>query len=214
VQGLENDRRHLDGLHAWFRWEEDHPGFCGRRALPLPCNVIDRRDAIRMFRRLIIDGFEQGPGLCGGETMPNPADLKSAGHLLPITARPGWLEPLTDEADAPTAGGCHPASCTARWNATAVMRADPNDTIYQFDASALQSPAPRLRRSKVPVFWINSAMISSIHRASEPRSACGRNCDARFVLVLLADQTRGHGTHHLPSSWKDGSGAVFLEDYP
>jgi homoserine O-acetyltransferase len=85
----------------------------------------------------------------------------------------------------------------ARFRAT-----DANDMLYQFDASRDYDPSPFLERITAPVLAINSAddlvnppELGFMERLM-PRVKRGR-----YVLIPTSQQTRGHGTHTMPSVW-------------
>jgi homoserine O-acetyltransferase len=74
--------------------------------------------------------------------------------------------------------------------------------IWYFDASREYDPSKHLDRIKAPILHINSAddfvnppELNNV----EPYTAKLKN--ARFVLLPITEQTRGHGTHSLPAIW-------------
>jgi homoserine O-acetyltransferase len=86
--------------------------------------------------------------------------------------------------------------------------------LYQFDASRTYDPNHDLEKVTAPVLQINSAddfvnppELDLMSRLM-PRVKQGK-----FILLPITDQTRGHGTHSLPSVWK-GYLAEFLKDLP
>lgn len=81
---------------------------------------------------------------------------------------------------------------------------DPNDTIYQFDASRTYNPAPNLSEITVPVLWINSADdFINPPGLGDPEALAAEMPNARFVLIPASEETRGHGTHTAAAIWKD-----------
>jgi homoserine O-acetyltransferase len=211
VHGLEMIVGTSMGCMHGFVWGENHPGFA-RRLVPLACNVIEIAGRNRMFRQMIIDGFEQDPAYAGGD-YADPADLKTGQAIYANTLILAGSNPYRMQADAPTREAAIDQlhSTMERYRGHA---ADPNDTIYQFDASRFYNPAPRLSEIKVPVLWINSAddFINPLG-LGDPEVLAADMPNARFVLVPASDQTRGHGTHTWPVFWKDDL-ARFLSDYP
>jgi homoserine O-acetyltransferase len=211
VQGLDMIVGTSMGCMHGFVWGENHPGFA-RRLVPLACNVIEIAGRNRMFRQMIIDGFEQDPAYAGGD-YADPADLKTGQAIYANTLVLAGSNPYRMQADAPTrqAAVDQLHSTLERYRAHA---ADPNDTIYQFDASRNYNPAPRLSEIRVPVLWINSADdFINPPGLGDPEAVAAAMPDARFVLVPATDQTRGHGTHTWPIFWKDDL-ARFLADNP
>lgn len=80
--------------------------------------------------------------------------------------------------------------------------ADPNNTIYPFDASQNYNPAPRLSKIEVAVLWINSADDFINPPGPGDAQALGAQMpNARFVLVPATAETRGHGTQTFPVIW-------------
>lgn len=211
VQGLDMIVGTSMGCMHGFVWGENHPGFA-RRLVPLACNVIEIAGRNRMFRQMIIDGFEQDPAYAGGD-YADPADLKTGQVIYANTLVLAGSNPYRMQTDAPTrqAAVDQLHSTMERF---AAHPADPNDTIYQFDASRNYNPAPRLSEIRVPVLWINSADdFINPPGLGDPEAVAAAMPNARFVLVPATDQTRGHGTHTWPIFWKDGL-AQFLADNP
>lgn len=197
-------------MHS-FVWGETYPGFA-RRLVPLACNAIEIAGRNRMFRQMIIDGFEQDPAYNGGN-YADAADLKTGVAIWANTLILAGSNPYRLQADAPTREDAVDLlhGTVARYTSSP---ADPNDTIYQFDASRTYNPAPRLSEIEVPVLWINSADdFINPPGLGDPEALAAEMPNARFVLVPATAETRGHGTHTYPVFWKDDL-AAFLADYP
>ena len=211
VDGLEMIVGTSMGCMHGFVWGETYPGFA-RRLVPLACNAIEIAGRNRMFRQMIIDGFEQDPDYNDG----NYADATDLETGLAIWANALILagsNPYRLQADAPTREDAVEQlhSTIERYLSNP---ADPNDTIYQFDASRTYNPAPRLSEIEVPVLWINSADdFINPPGLGDPEALAARMPNARFVLVPATEETRGHGTHTYPVFWKDDL-AAFLADNP
>ncbi|MCA8897758.1 MAG: alpha/beta fold hydrolase [Hyphomonas sp.] len=211
VQGLEMIVGTSMGCMHSFVWGETHPGFA-RRLVPLACNVIEIAGRNRMFRQMIIDGFRNDPAYAGGE-YADPGDLGMGQTIFANTLVLAGSNPYRAQAEAPT---CKQAAeqlhgVVERYRAHPV---DPNDTIYQFDASRNYDPAPRLAEINVPVLWINSADdFINPPGLGDPEAAAAGMPNARFVLVPASEETHGHGTHSWPVFWKDDL-ARFLADNP
>ena len=211
VHGLEMIVGTSMGCMHGFVWGETHPGFA-RRLVPLACNVIEIAGRNRMFRQMIIDGFEQDPAYDGGN-YADAADLKTGVAIWANTLVLAGGNPYRMQADAPTRAAAVEQlhDTIARYTS---HPADPNDTIYQFDASRNYNPAPRLSEIEVPVLWINSADdFINPPGLGDPEALAAEMPKARFVLVPASDQTRGHGTHTWPVFWKDDL-QQFLADNP
>ncbi|MEH6696726.1 MAG: alpha/beta fold hydrolase [Hyphomonas sp.] len=211
VQGLEMIVGTSMGCMQGFVWGEEHPGFA-RRLVPLACNVIEIAGRNRMFRQMIIDGFEQDPAYAGGD-YADAADLKTGQAIYANALILAGSNPYRMQAGAPTREAAIEQlhSTLERYGARA---ADPNDTIYQFDASRNYNPAPRLSEITVPVLWINSADdFINPPGLGDPEARAAEMPNARFVLVPASEETRGHGTHTWPVFWKDEL-VNFLADNP
>lgn len=211
VQGLEMILGTSMGCMQGFVWGEEHPGFA-RRLVPLACNVIEIAGRNRMFRQMIIDGFEQDPAYAGGN-YADAADLKRGVATWANTLVLAGGNPYRLQAEAPTreAAVDQLHSTLERYSA---HPADPNDTIYQFDASRNYNPAPRLSEITVPVLWINSADdFINPPGLGDPEARAAEMPNARFVLVPASEETRGHGTHTWPVFWKHEL-VQFLADNP
>lgn len=197
-------------MHS-FVWGPDYPGFV-RRFVPLACNAIEIAGRNRIFRQIIIDGFEGDPAYDSGN-YAYPADVKlgqvTYAHMRLLVGP----NPYRMQAEAPT-----------REQSVDVLRgvteralanpADPNDTIYQFDSSRNYDPAARLSEIAAPVLWINSADdFINPPSLGNPEAMARSMPNARFVLIPASPETRGHGTHTYPEFWKKEL-AAFLLQFP
>jgi homoserine O-acetyltransferase len=114
-----------------------------------------------------------------------------------------WLmgtAPLVQQRQAPTRDAAD--SVIRAYVDGRVGSTDANDFLYQFDASSDYNPAPFLEKIRVPVLHINSAD----DEVNPPELGLAERLDARmpqarFILLPISEQTRGHGTHSLPSIW-------------
>ena len=187
-------------MHS-FVWGETYPGFV-EKLVPLACNATEIAGRNRAFRQMIIDGYEQDPAYDGGN-YANAGDLvtgqKIAGSMLMLAG----ANPYRLQADAPTREA---AADYAREYMDAFLAnpRDPNDTIYQFDASRDYDPSGRLGEIEVPVLWINSADdFINPPGLGDPEALAARMPNARFMLIPESADTFGHGTHTHPEFWKD-----------
>ena len=199
------------GCMHGFVWGETHPGFA-RRLVPLACNVIEIAGRNRMFRQMAIDGFENDPAYAGGN-YADPGDLTMGQTIFANTLVLAGSNPYRLQAEAPTreAAVDQLHKTVERYRTHPV---DPNDTIYQFDASRDYNPAARLSDIGVPVLWINSADdFINPPGLGDPEKAAAEMPNATFVLVPASAETHGHGTHTWPVFWKDKL-AQFLADNP
>jgi homoserine O-acetyltransferase len=120
--------------------------------------------------------------------------------------------PLQLQQQAPTRDSAE--SYIARWMAQRLASTDANDFLLQFEASRDYDPSPHLERITAPVLAINSAddLVNPPELGLMER-LMPRVRQARYVLLPITDQTRGHGTHSLPAIWQ-GELAAFLQTLP
>ena len=79
---------------------------------------------------------------------------------------------------------------------------DANDMIFYMNASRNYDPSPHLDHITVPVLWINITGDYINHpNLASPKMILMPH--ARFILLPISDQTRGHGTHTVAAVWKD-----------
>ena len=80
---------------------------------------------------------------------------------------------------------------------------DANDFLYQVNASRNYDPSPQLEKVTAHVMYINSAddFINPPELGIADREI-KRVKNARFVLLPISDETRGHGTHTRAAVWK------------
>lgn len=193
-------------MHGWV-WGYTYPDFVDG-IVPLACAPAAIVGRNRMMRKMIIDDIRNDPAYNGGEYTQQPHGIWYANQLLfMMTSAPlvqHRMAPTRDAADSSIT-----AYLQARTRAT-----DANDMIYQFDASRDYDPSPHLAQIAAPVLAINSAddlvnppELGIVERLM-PQVAKGK-----FVLLPITPQTRGHGTHSLPSVW-GGYLAEFLKTLP
>ena len=193
-------------MHAWV-WGERYPDFVDG-LVPLACAPTQIAGRNRMIRRMIMDFIQKDPGYNGGDYEAQPAGLKQAmGMLFIMTSAPKVQHrqaPTRDKADS---------SIRAYLDANTRGK-DANDVWYQFNASSAYDPSPDLEKIKARVLAINSAddfVNPPELEIVEPLVKRVKN--ARFVLLPITDQTRGHGTHSQPVVWKNYL-AEFLKSLP
>lgn len=199
------------GCMQSFVWGPAYPGFV-RRYVPLACNAIPIAGRNRMFRQIVIDGFRNDPAYNGGNYV-DPAALKQGQATFTNMSLIAGSNPYRMQAEAPTLEAAQAllAASKARLLARA---ADPNDTIYQYDASRSYNPAPRLSEITDPVLWINSADdFINPPGLGTPEELAKRIPKARFVLIPASAETYGHGSHSRPQLWMEHL-RRFLEEHP
>jgi len=193
-------------MHAWV-WGERYPDFVDG-LVPLACAPTQIAGRNRMIRTMIMDFIRNDPGYNGGDYETQPAGLHQAmGMLFIMTSAPKVQHrqaPTRDQADS---------SIRAYLDANTRGK-DANDVWYQFNASSTYDPSPDLEKIKARVLAINSAddfVNPPELQIVEPLIKRVKN--ARFILLPITDQTRGHGTHSQPVIWKNYL-AEFLKSLP
>ena len=187
-------------MHS-FVWAINHPGFVDR-FVALACNAIEIAGLNRMTRKMVIDGFKDDPAYREG-AYETPGDLHLGQRIFANTAMIVAANPYRLHAETPS-GEASDQRLDALIERRQANPVDPNDTIYQFDASRNYNPAPRLAEIQAPFLWINSADdFINPPGLGEPESLAARMPNARFVLIPASAETRGHGTHSAPRFWKD-----------
>ena len=182
-------------MHA-FTWGWMFPGFADALA-PMACAPTQIAGRNRMMRTMAMDAIRQDPEWKGGDyATPPRAGVRSAIHILYLMG----TAPLLQHRQAPTRDAAD--SVIRAYVDTRIAGTDANDFLYQFDASSDYDPSPYLEKIRVPVLHINSAD----DEVNPPELGLAERLDARmpharFVLLPISDQTRGHGTHSLPGIW-------------
>ena len=197
-------------MHS-FVWGPTHPDFV-RKYVPLACNAVEIAGRNRLMRQIIIDGFRSDPAYDDGN-YSDPADLSIGQAIRRDVLLLAGSNPYRQAAELPTR-----ASVEAYYEQTREVfennPVDPNDTIYQFDASRHYNPAARLHEITAPVLWINSADdFINPPGLGNPTALASTMPNARFVLIPPSPETYGHGTHSYPDLWMDEL-LRFLEENP
>jgi len=75
--------------------------------------------------------------------------------------------------------------------------------MYAVNASRNYDPSPQLEKITAPVMYINSAddFINPPELGMAEREI-KKVKNARFILLPISDETRGHGTHTKAVMWK------------
>lgn len=187
----------MGGMHTWV-WGETYPEFMDA-LMPLASLPVEIAGRNRIWRLMAMDAIRDDPEWLEGEYKTEPVrGLTSAENILLIfgSAPLQWqkLSPTRDAADA---------FYKERVKA-AVAKLDANDLLYQLAASREYNPAPKLETIKAPLVAINSAddqinppELGLIEREIKHVK------NGRFIMLPISDQTRGHGTHTLPTIWQE-----------
>jgi homoserine O-acetyltransferase len=185
------------GCMQSFVWGETYPGFADALA-PFACLPVQIAGRNRMMRYMAIEAVKQDPAWMEGEYKIEPIQgLRTASEMIMIMGS----SPLQMQKQAPTRDLAEKYVDDFFKRALSV---DANDLIYYVNASRNYDPSPRLDKITTPVLWINSAddFINPPELGIAEREV-KRISSARFVLIPISDETRGHGTHTVAAVWKD-----------
>jgi homoserine O-acetyltransferase len=165
--------------------------------MPLASQPIEIAGRNRELRTMIINAIEMDPAWKGGDyTTPPTYGLTCALYVMSFMTS----SPMQLQKQYPTRESVDEMVKTSFPQRAA--RQDANDMIYAYDASRLYNPDPDLGKIKAPLLAINSAD----DQVNPPELGIGEReikkvAHGKFVLIPISDQTRGHGTHSLPSVW-------------
>jgi homoserine O-acetyltransferase/O-succinyltransferase len=203
----------LDGLHVdhlrlilgtsmgcmqSFVWGETYPDFTDA-LMPLACLPVPLAGRNRMMRYMAIENIENDPAWKNGDYTTEPTEgLRTANEMLLIMGS----APLVMQKQFPTRAAAETFVDT--YLSRTASSTDANNLIYYVNASRNYDPSPHLDRIKVPVMWINSADdFINPPELGIAEKLVHNMPNAKFVLLPITDQTRGHGTHTIASIWQN-----------
>ncbi len=188
-------------MHAWV-FGYTYPALADG-LVPLACLPTQLAGRNRMIRRMMMDDILDSPDYNGGEYTAQPLGLRAAlGQLYIMSSAP-----LVQQKAAPTRDK---ADTIIRAYINAGMKTtDANDMLYYFAASRNYDPSSHLAAVTAPVLAINSAddFVNPPELGIEEKLITQVK-NAKFVMIPISDQTRGHGTHTLPAVWGN-----YLKDF-
>ena len=200
------DRMHIDhlrlilgtsmGCMQSFVWGETYPDFMDALA-PFACLPVEIAGRNRMMRYMAIQGIKLDPAWNNGDYTTQPTEgVRLADSLILVMGS----APLVMQKQAPTRQAAE-QFVDRYWARPAP---DANDMIYYLNASRNYDPSPRLETITDPVLWINSADdYINPPELGIAETLVKRIPHARFILIPISDQTRGHGTHTAAAVWKN-----------
>ena len=214
----------LDGLHVdhlrlilgtsmgcmqSFVWGETYPEFSDA-LMPLACLPVQLAGRNRMMRYMAIENIERDPAWNHGDYTTEPTEgLRTANEMIFIMGS----APLVMQTNFPTRQQSEDYVDKTLARMTAAT--DANNLIYYVNASRNYDPSPHLDRIKVPVLWINSADdFINPPELGIAEKLVHTMPNAKFVLLPITDQTRGHGTHTIASIWQDYLIQLLKESIP
>ena len=183
-------------MHS-FVWGETYPDFMDA-LMPLACQPVQIAGRNRVWRKMVMDAIRNDPEWKGGEYSAQPQQaLRTALDLLLIAgSAPLYMQktlPTRDAAD----------KYLDDYFKTRVTELDANDLLYAVNASRNYDPSPNLEKITAPVMYINSTDdFINPPELGMAATEIKRVKNARFVLIPISDETRGHGTHTKAVVWK------------
>jgi homoserine O-acetyltransferase len=192
-----------------FVWGETHPDFMDALA-PFACLPVEIAGRNRMMRYMAIQDIKLDPAWQGGEYKTEPADgLRGANEVLLVMGS----APLVAQKQAPTRQAAE--EYVDKYLARTMASTDANDMIFYLNASRNYNPEAKLETIKAPVLWIDSADdYINPPELGIAKQEVKKIPHARFILLPISDQTRGHGTHTAAAIWKDYLGEFMRETEP
>ncbi len=183
-------------MHS-FVWGGTYPDFMDA-LMPLACQPVQIAGRNRIWRKMVMDAIRNDPEWKSGDYSEEPKQaLRTALDLLLIAgSAPLYMQktlPTRDAAD----------KYLDDYFKTRLAGLDANDLLYQVNASRNYDPPPSLEKITAQVMYINSAddFINPPELGIADREI-KRVKNARFVLLPISDETRGHGTHTRAAVWK------------
>ena len=188
-------------MHAWA-WGYTYPTFVDG-LVPLACAPTQLAGRNRMIRTMIMDDITGDPGYNGGEYTVQPHGLRAAiGQLYIMSSAP-----LVQHKQAPTRDKAD--TVIRAYIDNAMKTTDANNMLYYFNASRNYDPSSHLEQITTPILAINSADdFVNPPELGIVEKLITRVKNAKFVMIPISDQTRGHGTHSIPAVWGN-----YLKDF-
>jgi len=183
-------------MHS-FVWGETYPNFMDA-LMPLACQPVAVAGRNRIWRKMVMDAIRNDPEWKGGEYSTEPQQaLRTALDFLLIAGS----APLQMQKSLPTRDAAD--KYLDDYFKARLAGLDANDFLYQVNASRNYDPSPQLEKITAPVMYINSAddFINPPELDIADRES-KRLKSARFILIPISDEKRGHGTHTRAVVWK------------
>lgn len=183
-------------MHS-FVWGETYPDFMDA-LMPLACLPVEIAGRNRIWRKMTMDAIRNDPEWKGGEYSSEPQQaLRTVLDLLLIAgSAPLYMQksyPTRDAADKELDD----------YFRARLAALDANDFLYQVNSSRNYDPSTHLEKITAPMMYINSAddFINPPELGIAEREI-KKVKNGRFVLLPIAEETRGHGTHTRAAVWK------------
>lgn len=183
-------------MHS-FVWGETYPDFVDA-LMPMACQPVQIAGRNRVWRKMVTDAIRNDPEWKGGDYSAEPQQaLRTALDLLLIAGS----APLYMQKSLPTRDAAD--KYLDDYFKTRMAGLDANDLLYAVNASRNYDPSGQLEKIKAQVMFINSAddFINPPELGNAEREI-KKVKNARFILLPISDETRGHGTHTRAVVWK------------
>jgi homoserine O-acetyltransferase/O-succinyltransferase len=185
----------MGGMQAWL-WATKYPSFMDA-LVPMACLPVAMSGRNHMLRRMLTQAIRNDPDWKGGDYTVQPPNMQR--HLLTYgLATIGGNVALYKQAPNYRKGDEFIAQRLA-----VPFRGDANDTLYQWESSADYDPSLGLERVRAMVLAINA--VDDERNPPElgvMEDAMKRLKNARYVLLPLGPDSRGHGTTGQAKLWK------------
>ena len=185
----------MGAMHCWV-WGEMYPDFVDG-LVPLASAPTEIAGRNRVMRQMIMDSITKDPAWKNGDYTEQPKQglIGALNLLMMMTSSPlQWHKsgPTREAADT-----WYEGQIESRLKTT-----DANDMLYYYNASRLYNPAPNLEKITAAVLAINSADdVVNPPELGLMEKLMPRVKRGRYILIPTSEQTRGHGTHSLPTVW-------------
>ena len=202
TQGLHVDHLRLIlgtsmGCMQSFVWGETYPTFMDALA-PFACLPVKLAGRNRMWRYMAMQSIRTDPAWKNGEYTTEP--VLGLRHALEFNLIAG-LAPLQAQKVAPTRAAAE--KYVEDSLAKSMATTDANNYLYYVNASRNYNPAPKLGTIVAPVLWINSADdFINPPELGIAQQMVKKIPHAKFILIPISDDTRGHGTHTAAKIWE------------
>jgi len=185
----------MGGMHAWL-WAGQYPSAMDA-IVPLASEPAAMGGRNWMLRRLVIDAIRTDPDWRDGAYTRQPTRWQSANVFYGIATAGGALALY---GTAPN-GAAADAELNRRLSRSSAD--DANDVLYWMEAARDYDPAPMLDRITARVLAINSADDErNPPELGVMEAAMTRLKHARYVLLPISAESRGHGTTGRAALWK------------
>ena len=185
------------GCMQAFVWGETYPTFMDALA-PFACLPVELAGRNRMWRYMAMQSIRTDPAWKNGEYTTEP--VLGLRHALEFNLIAG-LAPLQAQKNAPTRALAE--KYVEDSLAKSMATTDANNYLYYVNASRNYNPAPKLGTIVAPVLWINSADdFINPPELGIAEKMVKKIPNAKFILIPISDDTRGHGTHTVAKIWE------------